>query len=135
LEILRRVGLGGLNEPEPIGNGLISFDHHQNGTSARSAKTSREELYVSDYYQGKIYQIRQADKAWMPVFEAEYVYASSNAFAYSNTVNVTCATPNATVHYTTTGIDPIESDAVVPVSGYIPIVDGTTYKAKAFGVT
>jgi hypothetical protein len=90
------------------------------------------ELYVANYYPGVIYRIQDAHKVWMPVFEAGYLYGSSNAFAYSNTVNITCATPNAAVHYSTNGDDPTESDPVVPASGYIPIVNGTTYKAKAF---
>jgi hypothetical protein len=50
----------------------------------------------------------------------------------SNYVTVSCASPNAAIHYTTNGIDPTESDPVVPVSGLLQVSNGATNKARAF---
>lgn len=50
------------------------------------------------------------------------------------TVTVTCSTPGATTHYTTSGIDPTENDPVVASGGTIVVsIDTpTTLKARSF---
>lgn len=45
---------------------------------------------------------------------------------------ITCSTAGATIHYTTTGVDPTESDPVVTSGGSVPIQVSQTLKAKAW---
>lgn len=47
-------------------------------------------------------------------------------------VTVSCDTPGATIHYTTNGQDPTESDPTVGADGRIVITQSVTLKAKAF---
>lgn len=83
-------------------------------------------LYIAVYNQGKIYQVVDAQRVWTPTF------TPTNGFIYSNSVIVTCATTNATICYTTNGIDPTLSDPVVPSNGVLPVNNGATNKIKAF---
>jgi glucose/arabinose dehydrogenase len=83
-------------------------------------------LYFADYYAGKIYQLQDSRQVWTPIF------SPTNGFAASNGVMISCATTGAVIHYTTNGIDPTESDPVVPPSGIIGISDGGINKARAF---
>ncbi|MDE3155355.1 MAG: chitobiase/beta-hexosaminidase C-terminal domain-containing protein [Acidobacteriota bacterium] len=56
------------------------------------------------------------------------------AGSYTTTLNitVTCATAGATIHYTTDGVDPTESDPTVASGGTVVITETTTLKARAF---
>lgn len=83
------------------------------------------EIYFADY-RGKIYQIQETHQVWPPVF------TPTNGIANSSNVTLTCATPNAVIHFTTNSIDPTETDPVVPPSGIIPIASGVTNKATAY---
>jgi parallel beta-helix repeat protein len=47
-------------------------------------------------------------------------------------VTVTCSLSGATIHYTTNGVDPTESDPTVASGGTITISSTTTLKARAF---
>jgi alpha-tubulin suppressor-like RCC1 family protein len=52
-------------------------------------------------------------------------------YGASQTVLVTSATPGATVHYTSTGVDPTESDPVPPGGG-VAVDQSVTLKARAW---
>jgi Chitobiase/beta-hexosaminidase C-terminal domain/Regulator of chromosome condensation (RCC1) repeat len=54
----------------------------------------------------------------------------SGTYNDTKTVTITCATPSAEIHYTTNGVDPTQSDALV--SGSITVDQGMTLKAKAW---
>jgi hypothetical protein len=47
-------------------------------------------------------------------------------------VTITCATAGATIHYTTTGVDPTESDPVIASGGSVYVDHGLTLKARAW---
>jgi streptogramin lyase len=83
-------------------------------------------LYLGDYYAGKISQIGDSHQVWTPKF------AVPSGIINSNTVSLTSLTTNAVIHYTTNGIDPTESNLIVPPGGIIDVASGVTYKAKAF---
>jgi glucose/arabinose dehydrogenase len=84
------------------------------------------DLFVADYYRGKIYQIQDSLQVWTPKF------SPSNGTINNNLVTVTCPTPSAVVHYTGDGLDPTESDPVVASGGVIQVSSGTTNKLRAF---
>jgi alpha-tubulin suppressor-like RCC1 family protein len=48
------------------------------------------------------------------------------------TVTVSCSTPAAVIHYTTSGVDPTEADPIVASGGTIAIGATTTLKARAW---
>ena len=48
------------------------------------------------------------------------------------TVSVTCSTPGATIHYTTSGLDPTEADTPIASGGTITIDRSLVLKAKAW---
>ncbi len=50
-------------------------------------------------------------------------------------VNVTCATPGASIHYTKNGQTPTQSDAAVASGGTVPVMQNLTLKAKAWSGT
>jgi len=86
-------------------------------------------LYMADYYQGVIYQIRDTRQVWTPTFSAaDGPYKPIN----SNTVAVSCNTPGALIHYTNNGLDPTEADPSVIPGGRIPVANGSTNKLRAF---
>ena len=85
-------------------------------------------LYLADYFKGRIYQIQDSRQVWKPTFSPEVSVLNSNA------VIVGCASINATIHFTTTGVDPTEFDPVVPPSGIIQVSNRATNKARAFRV-
>ncbi len=62
-----------------------------------------------------------------PVFSAP-----TGHYAAPQTVVVTVADPAATVHYTTNGVDPTESDLVIGSGGSIPVERDTLLKARAW---
>ena len=90
---------------------------------------------IDDYYQnsvfgiydGVVYEYLGVDTA-TPEF-------SPDAGAYGEAVNVviTCATPGATIRYTTDGSEPTETNGTVIASGSSVLVDhGLTLKARAW---
>ncbi len=52
-------------------------------------------------------------------------------YATPQTVLVTVATPGATIHYTTTGVDPIETDPAITSGDAVPVNESLTLKASA----
>ena len=83
-------------------------------------------LYFADYYRGTVYQVIDTGQVWTP----EFLPASGTI--NSNTVVVSCSSPNADIHFTTNGIDPTAKDPVVVSGGTIQVVSGLTNKARAF---
>jgi parallel beta-helix repeat protein len=73
--------------------------------------------------------IVQSPTVLQPAFSPD-----GGAYDSDQQVTITCATPDAVIHYTTTGLDPTEGDAVVASGGSVTIsvVPPTTLKAKAF---
>ena len=57
---------------------------------------------------------------------------AGGTFTGSVAVTVTCATSGATIHYTTNGADPTESDDVVASGGQVTVSKSATLKARAF---
>lgn len=53
-------------------------------------------------------------------------------YATTQTVTVTCPDPGATLHYTTTGVDPTESDAVVASGGTVSVLLSLTLKVRGW---
>ena len=84
------------------------------------------DLYVADYYAGKIYEIQDTLQVWTPVF------SPAGGTINSNTVIVTCLTTNAEIHYTTNGVAPTLSDPIVASGGNIVVTAGFTNMACAF---
>ena len=56
----------------------------------------------------------------------------SGTFNLSVDVTITCATPGATIHYTTNGTDPIESDPVIVSGGTLRLSVHTNLRARAW---
>lgn len=83
-------------------------------------------LYLADYNVGKIYRIEDLHQVWTPVF------TPTNGFVYSNSVIVSCLTTNASIRYTTNGLDPTPGDFEVPSTGILPVANGATNKVRAF---
>jgi len=72
-----------------------------------------------------------ADEYWDPLATPTFDPDGgiSNQTIY---VTISCATPGATIHYTTNGLDPTENDPVIASGWYIPINSTLTLKARAF---
>src|SRR6185312_8690210 len=47
-------------------------------------------------------------------------------------VTITCATPGATIHYTTNGAEPTESDPAITPGGTLRLTFSTTVRARAW---
>jgi len=60
------------------------------------------------------------------------VTPAAGTFTSVVSVTVTVATPGATIHYTTTGVDPTESNPTVASGGSISIAQSLTLKVKAW---
>jgi hypothetical protein len=84
------------------------------------------QLYLADYYAGKIYQIQDSLQVWTPTF------FPTNGIISSNIVVVSCVTTGAVIHYTSNGIDPTTSDPVITSGGTIQVTTGQTNKLRAF---
>ena len=63
----------------------------------------------------------------MPTFSPD-----GGSFPDSFSVTVQCATPGATIFYSTTGVDPTTSDATVANGGTVFVTSSVTLKAKAW---
>lgn len=57
---------------------------------------------------------------------------SGGSFTANVTVTVACATAGATIHYTTNGVDPIESDLTIASGSTLAVTQTTTLKARAW---
>jgi alpha-tubulin suppressor-like RCC1 family protein len=75
-------------------------------------------------------QIADAGMAWL-VATPTFSVAGGTYTANQNVV-VSTATAGATIHYTTNGAEPTESDTVVTSGGTVTISQNTTLKAKAW---
>lgn len=56
----------------------------------------------------------------------------SGTYQAAQTVVIACATPGATIRYTTTGVDPTETDTVVASGGSVTVTESLTLKVKAW---
>jgi glucose/arabinose dehydrogenase/streptogramin lyase len=83
-------------------------------------------LYFADYAHGSVYQIHDSGQVWSPIF------IPPNGIINTDTALVSCLTTGAVIHYTTNGVDPTESDPIVPTNGFVSVRNGATNKAKAF---
>lgn len=75
-------------------------------------------------------QISDAGFAWRvatPTFSPE-----GGSFSANVTVTVATATAGATIHYTTNGVDPVDTDPTVGSGGTVSISQTTTLKARAW---
>ena len=54
------------------------------------------------------------------------------SYASALSVTVECVTADAIIHYTTTGVDPTESDPPVPSGGTVPVGQTLILKARAY---
>jgi hypothetical protein len=83
-------------------------------------------LLFADYVSGKIYQMHDTPHVWPPTF------SPTNGIINSNVVFVSCLTTGAVIHLTTNGLDPVESDPVVPSRSLLQVIPGQTNKLRAF---
>ncbi len=83
-------------------------------------------LYVANYYTGAIFELQDSHKPWPPSF------LPASGVIFSNSVIVNCRTPGVTVHYTTNGEDPTETDPFIMPGDSLPVTVGLTNKLRAF---
>ena len=57
---------------------------------------------------------------------------AGGSFTANVTVTVACVTPAATIHYTTNGVDPTDSDPTIATGSTVAVTQTTTLKAKAW---
>jgi alpha-tubulin suppressor-like RCC1 family protein len=57
---------------------------------------------------------------------------ASGTFTSVQTITVTCADPDAVLHYTTNGVDPTEADPVVASGGTLPVARSLSLKVAAW---
>lgn len=57
---------------------------------------------------------------------------SPGTYNSAQNVTINCTTPGATIHYTTNGVDPTESDPTVSSGASVTISSTTTLKARAY---
>ena len=76
------------------------------------------------------FQISGAGMTWR--VPAPTLSLASGLFYANQTVTVTSLDPNATLRYTTTGVDPTSSDATVTSGGTISITQSQTLKVNAW---
>lgn len=72
-------------------------------------------------------EVENANKTASPIFTPGAGSYHSELF-----VLVTCATPGAVMHYTINGVEPTESDPVIPAGFSIEVNSSLTLKAKAW---
>jgi len=101
-----------------------------NGTTTLQVSTFGEDdagnLYLADYYKGKIYQVGDTRQVRKPAF------FPTNGTIFSNLVTVSCTTTGAVIHYTTNGLDPTASDPVIASGGLLQVTTAVTNKLRAF---
>jgi alpha-tubulin suppressor-like RCC1 family protein len=64
--------------------------------------------------------------------EAPAFSVAAGWYRTAQTLVVTCSTPGATIHYTTTGADPTEADPVVASGGAVAVANAMILKARAW---
>jgi glucose/arabinose dehydrogenase len=112
---LARVGTNWVSQEVPVPKHFISsFGEDESG-----------QLYLVDYILGKVYRIEDSGLTGPPVFDP------GGGVSATDTIAVTTSSPGATIHYTTNGATPVETDPVV-VSNAVTILSGTTLTARAF---
>jgi alpha-tubulin suppressor-like RCC1 family protein len=97
-----------------------------NGTTTLKAKAFRADFQASPTATA-IYTLTLATVA-TPVFSPP-----GGVYPTQPTVTITCATSGATIHYTTTGVDPTTSDPVIASGGTVAVTSSMSLKAKAWG--
>ncbi len=110
------------NESDPIMESGSSVLIDRSLTlKARAWKTGLEPSMIT----AAVYQLVVA----APVFDP-----NGGAFDSNQVVTVTCATPGATIHYTTNDLDPNESDPIIASGSTIPVDINlpTPLKARAY---
>jgi glucose/arabinose dehydrogenase len=105
---------------------LVAPSQVTNLTISTFGEDDSGQLYLANYYGGKIYQIQDTLQTWTPSFSAP------GGIINSNTVIVTCLTTNAEIHYTTNGINPTVSDPIIASGDSILVTSGFTNKVWAF---
>ena len=75
-------------------------------------------------------RIAEAGFAWKVAFPV--LSPATGTYSTAQSVTVTDATPGATIHYTTNGNEPTETDPVVASGGTVSVSQSLTLKAKAW---
>jgi hypothetical protein len=83
--------------------------------------------YSSDYVPNIKLTVESSSMVTVPVFTP-----GGGVYNSAQNVVITCATPGATIHYTTTGLDPTESDPTIASGASVPVNNTLTLKAKAW---
>ena len=96
------------------------------GTTTLKAKTFRPDYQPSPTATA-IYTLGLATVA-TPVFSPP-----GGFYPAGQTVTITCATSGATIHYTTTGVDPTTGDPTIASGGTVAVTSSMSLKAKAWG--
>jgi hypothetical protein len=84
------------------------------------------QLYLANYFAGKIYKLSDSGLAQPPVF------VPPGGVVPTDTIAVSCASPGAIVHYTTNGLAPTVTDPAVGSNGLVLITGGITLSARSF---
>jgi hypothetical protein len=113
---LKRDGTNWVIEPLLYTNvNLASFGEDENG-----------ELYAADIFKGKIYQVGDGGAANPPTFDPPAGVSPTDQ------ITVNCLSTGVDIHYTTNGIDPVQTDPTVGAGSNVTITAGTTLKARAY---
>lgn len=89
-------------------------------------------LKARAWYQGAEPSAIHSERYDILTTSAPYFNPSSGGVAMHQDVLISCTTPNAVIHYTTSGIDPTEDDPAVVSGSFVQIVPPMTLKAKAW---
>jgi alpha-tubulin suppressor-like RCC1 family protein len=123
-------------------SGLVGVAHVSAGSNHSLAVTSDGTLWAwGDNTYGKLgdgttaqrntpVKVSEAGFAWKVSTPAFSVAAGT--YNAAQTVVITAATPGATIHYTTNGVDPTEADAVIASGGSVSVDQSLSLKAKAW---
>jgi hypothetical protein len=151
-----RLGFGVQNVMFNLSSGTYNTEQNVVITCATPGATIRYTIDGSDPNTGSIYEpnsiilidhslILKA-KAWKEGIEPSNVTSATyqivvatpvfnpagGVYNIEKTVTITCATPGATIHYTTNGVDPTESDLTIASGGSVYMDRSMTLKAKAW---
>ncbi|MBM4103936.1 MAG: hypothetical protein FJ263_07780 [Planctomycetes bacterium] len=151
-----KLGFGNLNVLFRPDGGIYNTEQNVVITCTTPGATIRYTLDGSDPNEGIVYEpnsiilvdhtLTLKAKAWKgdmpPSSVASAIYnldVSTPTFSvdggtYNNEFNVviSCATPGATIHYTTNGLNPTESDPVIASGSSVLVNQSTTLKARAW---
>jgi hypothetical protein len=84
------------------------------------------QLYLADYFSGKIYRLGDSGLAQPPEF------SPAGGVVPTDQIIVDNASPGATIYYTTNGLVPTTNDLVVASQGAVTVINGTTLSARSF---